>query len=79
LDRCIAPAYSFTSISYTWGLPPYAGATAQSRSSFPAENKNRNAGINVMTNTAERATARVFGLSLTGLFIGLLILNSISF
>jgi len=32
-----------------------------------------------MTNTAERATARVFGLSLTGLFIGLLILNSISF
>jgi hypothetical protein len=52
--------------------------------------ENRNAGIDVMTNINERATAqvfstsehgtaRVFGLSLTVIFLGLLILNGISF
>ena len=57
---------------------------------FPAEDKSRNAGIDVMTNTNERATAQVFstseyrttqvfGLSLTAIFAGLLILNGISF
>jgi hypothetical protein len=57
---------------------------------FSAEDKSRNAGIDVMTNTNERATAQVlstsehgtaqvFGLSLTAIFVGLLILNSISF
>jgi len=53
--------------------------------------KNRNSGKDVMTNTSERATAqvlgntservtaKVFGLSLTAVFVGLLILNGISF
>jgi hypothetical protein len=41
--------------------------------------KNRNSGIRVMTNTSERVTARVFGLSLTAIFLGLMILNGISF
>jgi hypothetical protein len=47
-------------------------------------------GIDVMTNTSERATAQVlrtnehratqmFGLSLTAIFVGLMILNGISF
>jgi hypothetical protein len=61
------------------------------RSSFPLlTTKKRNAGIDVMTNTNERATAQVlgtseyrtaqmFGLSLTAVFVGLLILNGISF
>jgi hypothetical protein len=30
-------------------------------------------------NTSERVTAQVFGLSLTAIFVGLLILNGISF
>jgi hypothetical protein len=57
---------------------------------FPADHKKRNAGIDFMTNTNERATAQVlgtsdyrtaqvFGLSLTAVFVGLLILNGISF
>jgi len=55
---------------------------------FPSDDKTRNAGIDVMTNsneratalsTSERLTAQVFGLSLTALFVGLLILNGISF
>jgi hypothetical protein len=41
--------------------------------------KNRNAGNDVMTNTSERATTKLFGLSLTAVFVGLLILNGISF
>jgi hypothetical protein len=32
-----------------------------------------------MTNTSERATTKLFGLSLTAVFVGLLILNGISF
>jgi hypothetical protein len=32
-----------------------------------------------MTNTSERVTAQVFGLSLTAIFLGLMILNGISF
>jgi hypothetical protein len=57
-----------------------SGATIQLRSSLlPAENKNRNAGNNVMTNTSERVTTRLFGLSLTAVFVGLLILNGMSF
>jgi hypothetical protein len=44
-----------------------------------AETKNRNAGIDVMVNTTERAAAQVFGLSLTAVFVGLLILNGISY
>ena len=32
-----------------------------------------------MTNTSERMTTKVFGLSLTAVFVGLLILNGISF
>src|SRR5215831_4776587 len=52
--------------------------------------EDRNAGIHVMTNTNEHATtqvlntsehgtAQVFGLSLMAIFVGLLILNGISF
>jgi hypothetical protein len=52
--------------------------------------EDRNAGTHFMTNTNERATAQVlntskhgtaqvFGLSLTAIFVGLLILNGISF
>lgn len=41
--------------------------------------KNRNAGSTVMTNASERATTKLFGLSLTAVFVGLLILNGISF
>ena len=33
----------------------------------------------VMTNTGERATTRLFGLSLTAVFVSLLILNGVSF
>ena len=32
-----------------------------------------------MTKTSEYATAQVFGLSLTAIFLGLLMLNAISF
>jgi hypothetical protein len=32
-----------------------------------------------MTNTSERTATKVFGLSLTAVFVGLLILNGISF
>jgi hypothetical protein len=32
-----------------------------------------------MTNTSERVTAQVFGLSLSAIFLGLMILNGISF
>jgi hypothetical protein len=32
-----------------------------------------------MTNTSERVTAQVFGLSLTAIFLALMILNGISF
>lgn len=32
-----------------------------------------------MTNTSERVTTGVFGLSLTAVFVGLLILNALSF
>jgi hypothetical protein len=32
-----------------------------------------------MTNTSERVTTSVFGLSLTAVFLGLLILNALSF
>lgn len=32
-----------------------------------------------MTSTSERGTTKVFGLSLMGLFVGLLILNAVSF
>ena len=47
---------------------------------FPCRSKkNRSAGTHVMTNTSERATTKVFGLSLTAVFLGLLILNGISF
>jgi len=35
--------------------------------------------MHVMTNTSERVTAQVFGLSLTAVFLGLMILNGISF
>jgi hypothetical protein len=41
--------------------------------------KKQNAGIEVMTNTSERVTAQVFGLSLAAIFLGLMILNGISF
>jgi hypothetical protein len=41
--------------------------------------KKRNAGIEAMTNTSERVTAQVFGLSLAAIFLGLMILNGISF
>jgi hypothetical protein len=48
-------------------------------SSLSLKQKNRNAGIDVMVNTSERAAAQVFGLSLTAVFVGLLILNGISY
>jgi hypothetical protein len=35
--------------------------------------------VDVMINTSERVTTQVFGLSLTALFLGLLILNGISY
>jgi hypothetical protein len=35
-------------------------------------------GVDVMINSGERLTAQIFGLSLTALFLGLLILNGIS-
>jgi hypothetical protein len=47
--------------------------------SLSLKTKNRNAGIDVMVNTSERAAAQVFGLSLTAVFVGLLILNGISY
>jgi len=37
--------------------------------------KTKNAGNSVMTNASERATTKLFGLSLTAVFVGLLILN----
>jgi len=45
----------------------------------PLKIKNRNAGSTAMTNASERATTRLFGLSLTAVFVGLLILNGMSF
>jgi len=41
-------------------------------------NSNERATAQVLS-TSERLTAQVFGLSLTALFVGLLILNGISF
>jgi hypothetical protein len=35
--------------------------------------------VDVMINTSERVTTKVFGLSLTAVFLGLLILNGISY
>jgi hypothetical protein len=46
---------------------------------FPCEEQKPNAGIDVMTNAGEHAITRMFGLSLTAVFLGLLILNGISF
>ena len=41
-------------------------------------NKNERATAQVLS-TSEHGTAQAFGLSLTAIFVGLLILNSISF
>ena len=42
-------------------------------------NTSGRATAQVLGNTSERVTAQVFGLSLTAIFVGLLILNGISF
>ena len=84
----IAPTYSFTSLSM---LERYLRMLVRASSpvlAFPRRPQNRNAGNDVMTNANKGATAQmlsehgpaqVFGLSLTAIFLGLLILNGISF
>jgi hypothetical protein len=42
-------------------------------------NKSERVTAQVLGNTSEHVTAQVFGLSLTAIFVGLLILNGISF
>ena len=42
-------------------------------------NTNERVTAQAFGNTSERVTAQVFGLSLTAIFVGLLILNGISF
>jgi hypothetical protein len=40
---------------------------------------NANASERVTAHTSERVTAQVFGLSLAAIFLGLMVLNGISF
>jgi hypothetical protein len=84
---CIAPTYSFVTLPM---LDRYLRMLVRPPSralAFPCLGQKNEAGIDVMTNTSERvatntserATAQVFGLSLAAVFLGLMILNGISF
>jgi hypothetical protein len=66
----------FTLSSYTRRLPTYAGAIARAHSSLPVKIKISETQGSTMS---ERVITEVFGLSLTAVFVGLLILNAISF
>jgi hypothetical protein len=86
----VTPMYSLSHLSTVESSLRILARPSNGALAFPAEDKSRNAGIDVMTNTNERATAQVFstseyrttqvfGLSLTAIFVGLLILNGFSF
>jgi hypothetical protein len=75
----IAPAYRFNINFLYLEAPPYAGASARPRSSLSLLKQKSKCRVHVMTNTSERTATKVFGLSLTAVFVGLLILNGISF
>ena len=47
--------------------------------SLQTKTKLRKCRDGAMTNTSERVTTGVFGLSLTAVFLGLLLLNALSF
>lgn len=54
-------------------------AVARPRSSVDSTENKPKCRVDVMINTSEHAAAQVFGLSLTAVFLGLLILNGISY
>ena len=78
-DSVSIPLYRLLPLSDIRCLPTYSGATGPRRPSLKSRVEILKSEAFTDRDRAERISTQIFGLSLTAVFVGMLLLNAISY